>query len=201
MSESVSRREALALIGVVPLAVAFDVTPASLERALRHVQQAQQQRAAYQPKFFTAHEWQTVRVLVNLVIPRDERSGSATEAGVPEFMDFMMRDRPAMQIPMRGGLRWLDSESVERFGRRFIALTPNRRNAILDDIAYPKRARPEMSHGVNFFNFFRDLTASGFFTSKMGMEDLQYMGNKWVTEWKGCPPTALQRLGVSYEDS
>ena len=81
----------------------------------------------FQPKFFTPHEWQTVRVLVDLIIPKDERSGSATEAGVPEFMDFMMLDQPTRQVGMRGGLAWLDVECQKRFDKLFVdCAAPNR---------------------------------------------------------------------------
>src|SRR2546422_633470 len=152
----------------------------------------------YQPKNFTAHEWDTVRLLVDLIIPKDERSGSATEAGVPEFMDFMLGDDPDLQTPVRGGLAWLDHECDDRWGKTFVACTASERTALLDDIAWPKRAKPEHSAGVAFFNSFRDLTASGFFSSKLGVQDLRYIGNTFVSEWKGCPPEALAKLGVSY---
>ena len=141
-----------------------------------------------------------MRVLADLVIPKDERSGSATEAGVPEYMDFMMTDRPDGQVPMRGGLAWLDNEVYERLGKTFVAATPQEQTTILDEIAWPKKAKPEMSQGVAFFNMFRDMTASGFWTSKMGITDLNYQGNTFVAEWKGCPPEALQKLGVRYGD-
>ncbi|MGH8721307.1 MAG: gluconate 2-dehydrogenase subunit 3 family protein, partial [Burkholderiales bacterium] len=121
-----------------------------------------------------------------------------TDAGVPEFMDFMLQERESMQAPMRGGLAWLDTECRRRFGNTFAAGTDAQRRAVLDDIAWPARAKPEYSHGVAFFNSFRDLTASGFWSSKMGIEDLQYLGNKFVREWTGCPPAALAKLGVRY---
>jgi hypothetical protein len=146
------------------------------------------------------HEWETVRVLVDMVIPRDERSGSATDAGVPEFMDFMMTDRPDGQIPMRGGLAWLDGECWERSGKTFLASTDAERSAVLDDIAWPKRAKPQFSQGVAFFNMFRDMTASGFWSSKLGVADLGYQGNTFVREWTGCPDAALKKLDVRYED-
>ncbi len=191
----VTRRDALAIMGVVPLAAALGTTPEALERALRAAQAARQQQS-FQPKFFTAHEWQTVRLLVDLIIPRDERSGSATDAAVPEFMDFTMADRPGLQLQMRGGLAWLDRESLDRFGKRFVELAANQQSALLDDIAWPQRARPEVSQGVAFFNYFRDLTAGGFWSSKIGVEDIGYQGNQYVAEWNGCPPAAMQRLGV-----
>jgi len=140
-----------------------------------------------------------VRVLVDLIIPKDGRSGSATDAGVPEFMDFMMVDDPGRQTPMRGGLAWIDHECEDRFDKRFLECTPAERAAVLDDIAWPQKAKPELAHGVAFFSNFRDLTASGFWTTRMGIDDLQYMGNRSVARWNGCPPEALKKLGVSYE--
>ena len=201
MSE-MSRREALGVLATLPFAAAFEPAPGTDARHLLAVREAVTAEtaagAAYELKFFTPHEWETVRVLVDLVIPRDERSGSATDAGVPEFMDFMLDAYPSMRLPMRGGLAWLDTESRERFGRDFAAAAEGERTAILDDIAWPARARPELSQGVAFFNRFRDLTASGFWSSRMGVEDLRYMGNRMMAAWDGCPPEALAKLGVSY---
>jgi len=195
MSE-LSRRDALAIMGMVPLATMLGTTPEAVEHALRAAAQAKLQ-PSFEPKFFTPHEWQTVRVLVDIIIPRDERSGSATDAAVPEFMDFTMDDRPGMQLQMRGGLAWLDRESLDRFGKPFVQLAVDQQTALLDDIAFPRRARPEMSQGVAFFNYFRDLTAGGFWSSKIGAADIGYMGNTFVPEWNGCPPAAMQRLGVT----
>jgi hypothetical protein len=153
-------------------------------------------KTAYKPKFFTDREYTMVGVLSNLIIPKDDRSGSATDAGVPEFMDFMMIDQPNRQTAMRGGLAWIDLECQDRFDKRFLECADADRAAVLDDIAWPKRAKPEHAAGVAFFNSFRDLTASGFWSTKMGVEDLQYIGNTMVPEWKGCPPEALKKLGL-----
>ena len=197
-----TRREALGVLASLPLAAAFQPAPGSAAHELLAVKEAVAAEtaagAAYELKFFTAHEWETVRVLVDLVIPRDERSGSATDAAVPEFMDFFIDAYPSMRLPMRGGLAWLDAESRGRFGKPFVELADEERTAILDDIAWPARARPEMSQGVAFFNRFRDLTASGFWSTRMGVDDLQYMGNRAIPTWDGCPPEALAKLGVSY---
>jgi gluconate 2-dehydrogenase gamma chain len=152
----------------------------------------------YQPKVFNAHEWQTARVLVDLVIPRDARSGSATDARVPEFMDVFMETRENMRTWMRNGLTWLDGECQKRYTRTFLECDATQRSAVLDDIAWPRRARQEMQAGVTFFNNFRNFTASGFWSSKMGIDDLQYMGNRPVSQWNGCPPAALNKLGVRY---
>ncbi len=193
----VSRREAVQILAGIPL-LAVGLSPKSVVRATAAARSALA-AATFTPAFFTSHEYATVRVLVDLILPRDDRSGSATDAGVPEFMDFILNENPGMQTPIRGGLGWLDLESEERFGKVFLEITDANRRAILDDIAWPGKARPEMSQGVAFFNRFRDFTASGFFSSQMGVADLQYLGNEFVMEWKGCPPAALQKLGVSYD--
>ena len=201
MSE-MSRREALGVLAGLPLAAAFEPAPGTAAADLLAVREAVSAEtaagAAYELKFFTPHEWETVRVLVDLIIPRDERSGSATDAGVPEFMDFFIDAYPHLRLPIRGGLAWLDTETRGRFGRSFVEAADSERTAVLDDIAWPKRAAPEMSQGVAFFNRFRDLTASGFWSSRMGVEDLRFMGNRGMAAWDGCPPEALAKLGVSY---
>lgn len=182
-----SRREVVAWLATLPL------VPAALsaERALRA-------GVPYVPKFFTVHEWRTVRVLVDYIIPRDERSGSATDAGVPEFMDFIMTDRPAERTGMRGGLHWLDANCEDQCGATFVDCTAAQQTAMLDQMAFSDRAKAEASQGVAFFTMFRDLTATGFWTSRMGIADLGYVGNTVVHEWKGCPEAALAKLGVSY---
>jgi gluconate 2-dehydrogenase gamma chain len=198
----ISRRGALQLIGTAPVAAAMVWTPAEAQQASAQAQQARtaaaKQSRAYRPKFFTAHEYATVALLVDLIIPKDERSGSATEAGVPEFMDFMMVDQPRRQVSMRGGLALIDRMCEERFGKRFAACTDEQRRQILDDIAYTTDVPPARTQAVAFFNSFRDLTASGFWTTKMGIADLRYQGNVYVDEWNGCPEEALNKLGVKY---
>jgi gluconate 2-dehydrogenase gamma chain len=202
----VSRREAVKGVGAVSLATLLGFTPSSVERALTGMtalgapEAGEEQQQAYTPKFFTAGEWRTVRVLVDYIIPRDARSGSATDAKVPEFMDWLLADSEASEsskVSMRGGLAWLNTESRKRFGRGFVAAADAQRRQILDDIAWPAKARPEMSQGVAFFNRMRDFTASGFFSSAMGWQDLQYIGNVSNPGWNGCPPAAMQKLGVT----
>jgi len=200
MKNRISRRQALALLTAAP-AAAMTWTPAEAEQAHEHAAKARAAApasAAYKRRFFTAHEYATVGVLVDLIIPRDERSGSATDAGVPEFMDFMMIDQPRRQVAMRGGLALVDRLSEERAGKRFLACTDAERRAILDEIAYTSNNDPSLSHAIAFFSSFRDLTATGFFTSKMGVADLSYQGNVFLDEWTGCPDAALKKLGVTY---
>jgi hypothetical protein len=200
---AISRRNALKIISVTPVAAGIGLTDATAEQAhpASHGAAAQKPaagaRKAYQPKFFNAQEWATVTLLANIVIPKDERSGSAADAGVPEFIDFMMTDRPEWQVPMRGGLRWLDAESRARFGKDFKDAADAERSALLDDIAYPLKAKPEFSHGVAFFSRFRDLVSTGFWTSKVGIADLKYIGNVANPLWTGCPDECYTHLGVT----
>ena len=195
--EKVNRRTVLQLLGAAPVAAGFTWSDAEAAQAAKSAQTARKAAAgAYKPKFFNDHEWATVGVLADMIIPKDDRSGSATDGGVPEFMDFMMDDQPNRQTAMRGGLAWIDRQCEDRYEKRFVDCTAEQRAAVLDDIAWPQKAKPEFSHGVAFFSSFRDLTASGFWSSKMGVEDLKYMGNVMVPNWNGCPPEALKKLGV-----
>jgi gluconate 2-dehydrogenase gamma chain len=200
--EQVDRREAIKLLAAIPIVVSFGSTLAACERAARSTGRLSA-ADAFRPAFFTAHEYETVRILADQIIPRDERSGSASDAKVPEFIDFMMADPDTAsegRTAMRDGLAWIDRESHRRFNRTFAACAESERAALLDEIAWPARAKPEMKPGVTFFNSFRDLTASGFWSSEIGVKDLEYLGNAVVPEWKGCPDAALHKLGVRYED-
>jgi len=195
--KSIDRRTALKLAAGAPLA--FSWSWAACDDAARKARRALDSGEPFQPAFFDEHQFATVRVLADLVIPADDRSGSATDAGVPEFMDFMMIDRPDNQKWMAEGLTWLDNRCTTRFGSAFVNCEEEQRTATVEAIAWPDRATDEDSAGVAFFNRFRDLTASGFWISRMGIEDLRYIGNTVVPEWNGCPPEALAKLGVSYE--
>jgi gluconate 2-dehydrogenase gamma chain len=200
----ISRRKALQLFSSVPVTAAAIVWTSSETEAAQVQAQAARRQAAergspFKPKFFTTHEYATVTVLADLIIPRDERSGGASDAGVPEFMDFMLIDQPVRQTGMRGGLAFIDHICDARFDKPFIECTDDERKQVLDDLAYTGKVDSAFAHGAAFFSSFRDLTASGFWTSKMGIEDLQYLGNRPVAEWKGCPSEALEHLGVKYE--
>jgi hypothetical protein len=198
----ISRRDAVQLLAALPFAAIMNWPTAEQERVRNFVDAALKSTAegtAYAPKFFTAAEFRTARILADMIIPRDERSGNASDAGVPEFMDFTMNDRPNSQKWMRDGLAWLNAQSNTRFGKPFADATVTQREAILNDIAWPARAAATMADGVGFFNRFRDLTSSGFWSSQVGVKDLQYKGNVFVAEWNGCPPAALNKLGVNYD--
>jgi hypothetical protein len=194
-----SRRDVLKILLAAPAAT-FSWTDSEAAQAAVSAQAARTAAPKlFSPKFFTAMELKLVTTLADIIIPKDERSGSASDAGVPEFMDFMMIDQPARQVAMRGGLAWLDHECQRRFDKVFLDCSDVQRTAVLDDIAWPAQARPEFAHGVAFFTSFRDLTAAGFWTTRMGIDDLQYMGNRSVARWNGCPDAALKKLGVTYD--
>jgi gluconate 2-dehydrogenase gamma chain len=198
--ENMNRRSLLKILSAAPVAASFALTEAEAQEA-HHLaasarQVAQQTGAAYTPKFFTPAEYQAVRILSDLIIPKDERSGGAIDAGVPEFMDFTMVDQPARQVAMRGGLAWLDAECLRRFDKTFVGAADADRHAVLRDLATYGELKPGLTHGQTFFRSFRDLTATGFWTTKMGFDDLGYKGNTVVPKWDGCPPEQLKKLGL-----
>lgn len=150
-------------------------------------------------KFFTPQELKTVTLLCDIIIPADKKSGSASQAGVPAFIEFMMKDQPNNQTPMRGGLNWLDNQCRKRYGKPFAEMTRAQQIEMVDMIAYPKLAKPEMSQGVSFFNMMRNYTATGFYTSKMGIADLDYKGNT-PNQWEGVPEPVLKQYNLSYNE-
>lgn len=150
-------------------------------------------------KFFDEHEMDTIRVLVDIIIPADETSGCATDAKVPDFIEFIVKDMPRHQLPMRGGLKWVDMQCLKRHNKTFIDCTSQDQLALVDEIAYPTKAKPEMKQGVTFFNLLRDLTATGFFSSEIGLKDLGYAGNK-PNRWDGVPQDVLDQYGLSYDE-
>lgn len=150
-------------------------------------------------KFFDDHEMKTIGILADIIIPKDEVSGGAIDAGVPDFIEFIAKDMPQYQTPLRGGIKWLDMQSLKRFNSDFASATREQQIQIVDDIAYPEKAKPELRQGVAFFNTMRDLTACGFFTSEIGVKDLGYMGNR-PNQWDGVPEDVLAQYGLKYDE-
>lgn len=165
----------------------------------RMKEEAEHDKALLAQHFFTDHEMKTIAILADIIIPRDEVSGSATDAGVPAFIDFIVLDMPEHQVPMRGGLRWLDLQSATRYNQDFVTCSEKERMELIDDIAWPEKAKPEMAQGVAFFNLMRNLTATGFYTSEIGVKDLGYAGNV-PNKWNGVPDEELKRLGIAYSE-
>ncbi len=149
--------------------------------------------------FFTPTEMATIKILGDIIIPKDAVSGSASEAKVPEFIEFIVKDMPEHQTPMRGGLRWLEMISLKRFGNSFTAISEKQRIEIIDEIAYPKKAKASMKQGVAFFNLMRNLTTTGFYTSEMGVKDVGYMGNV-PNQWNGVPDDVLKEHNLAYSE-
>lgn len=161
----------------------------------RQPEEVERDKKLMAEKYFTEHEMATIAVLADIIIPKDSKSGSATEAKVPDFIEFIVKDIPDHQLPMRGGLRWLDVQSLNRFGKTFVAATPAQQIQLIDLIAYPAKATPDMQQGVAFFNRMRDLTATGFFTTEMGIKDLGFVGNA-PNKWTGVPADVLKQYGM-----
>lgn len=193
---SVSRRDLFHIIGSVPVLTAVAAPGLSLAAnvAKKTDAHAAATKGSYTRKTFDDHQWQTVHVLCDLIIPADERSGSASDAGVPEFLDDWIAFRTEQdgnqnfQAEMLGGLMWLDRESNRLCQKDFAAASADNQKQLLDRIAYDKKVAPSDVQGAAFFRQFRSLTVSGFFSSKMGVADLPYLGNVAVAEWKGCDP-------------
>ena len=149
-----------------------------------------------EPGFFTDHEFETLRTLVDYILPADDRGPSASATGVPEFIDFLMTDEEIRgdmeprQTAMRGGLGWVDAACRRAHGEPFLRCSDAQRREILDRIAYPDDAAPADAAGVAFFNRLRDYTAAGYFSSPAGIEDLGYVGNVAQAQWTGCSAEA-----------
>ncbi len=187
---SINRRGLLKVIGVAPAALV----------PLGSVSAAPPAPQAYIPKVFNAHDWKTLRVLSDLIIPADSRSGCASDAEVPEVIDDWLNVHgKASATELIGGMRWLDLQSNRSFGHDFVDCTADQQTQMLDRIAYPAKAAPEDSQAVAFFNHLRDLVVGSFYSSKIGIKDIAYVGNKMVPQWNGCPEDVVAKLGVSYE--
>ena len=198
-----ARRHILKAMAGVPAAALISVSPfaSAVAKAAPEYEASEKRPAAYQPKVLNRHEWKAVGVLCDLIIPADQRSCSATQAGVPEFIDDWIAykgDDTVAQV--RGGLTWLDMESNRAFQYDFAECAHAQQTQLLDRIAYPSKAAPEDASAVAFFNLFRDLVLSGFFTSPAGIKDLPYLGNEPLSEWNGCPAPALAKLGLNKAD-
>ena len=176
-----------------------DVEAAGGSNINRMKEEAEWEKEVRSKTFFTPDEMATITLLGDIIIPKDEISGSASEAGVPAFIEFIVKDMPEHQIPMRGGLRWLDMQCLTAFDKPFKDCSSAQQMQIVEEIAWPEKAKPEMAQGVAFFNLMRNLTASGFYTSQIGVKDMGYIGNT-VNQWNGVPEDVLQQYGLAYTE-
>jgi len=187
-----------------------EATPTSTINRMKEEQEYEKELLS--KTFFTPHEMATITVLGDIIIPKDDVSGSASDAKVPDFIEFIVKDMPEHQTPMRGGLRWLDMESFKRFDKSFVDLTHDQQIQIVEDIAYPEieykengktvkrgKVKPGMQQGVAFFSLMRDLTASGFYTTEIGFKDIGYIGNT-PNQWNGVPADVLKQYNMAYTE-
>jgi hypothetical protein len=165
----------------------------------RYAEEVEHYKQVISKTFFNEHEMATIAVLADIIIPKDDVSGSATDAKVPEFIEFIVKDMPHYQVPMRGGLRWLDLQSLKMFNKAFKDGSPEQQIQLVDMIAYPKKAKPGMAQGVAFFSTMRDLTCTGFYTSEIGVNDIGYMGNQ-PNQWNGVPEDVLKQYNLAYTE-
>jgi gluconate 2-dehydrogenase gamma chain len=160
---------------------------------------AHEKKIDAEPAFFTPDEMATITILGDIILPRDAVSGSASDAKVPAFIEYIVKDKPAFQTPLRGGLRWLDVLCLNRFGNTFRNCNMKQQMEAVDEIAWPKKAKPEMQQGVAFFNLVRNLTATGFYTTEMGVKDVGYIGNV-PNQWNGVPEDVLKQYNLAYTE-
>lgn len=153
------------------------------------------------PTVLTPSELRTVAALCDVILPADDRSPSASAVGVPAFIDEWVSapypDHVSDRIRIRGGLVWLDREARERFGSAFVDLATEQHHAICDDICHVPDARPEHRSAALFFDRFRDLAATGFWTTEAGMADVGYVGNVPLASFDGPPIEVLDRLDLA----
>jgi hypothetical protein len=188
----ISRRDALRNISAAAFGSVLQVIPAhAAEFAHRLIAQEKSVTGNYTPKLFSAHEYQTLSLLCETILPKDEKSGGAIEAGAPEFIDLLSSENSEdYGLPIRGGLMWLDNYCADHYAQTFWQATPAQRSEVLDLIAYRKNAKADESllPAVHFFALLRRMTADAFYTSKIGIDDLQYIGNTALPSFPGCPP-------------
>lgn len=165
----------------------------------RMVEEKDHYRKVVAEKFFTPEEMATITILADIIIPRDDVSGSASDAKVPDFIEFIVKDMPHHQVPMRGGLRWLDVQCLNRYEKPFKDCSQQQQMEMVDAIAWPKKAKPELAQGVSFFSLMRNLTATGFYTSEIGVKDVGYVGNT-PNQWNGVPDDVLKQYKLAYTE-
>ena len=194
---AIKRRDLLKAFSVVPAAL-IPMGTAVFAGEKAAAPQAAQAAPAYQRKVFDGHQWETIKVLSDLIIPADDRSGSATQAGVPAFIDDWLDFKGGnLKAEILGGLTWLDLESSRAFGHDFIDCSGGQQKQLLDRIAWPEKAAPDDRNYAAFFTDLRDLVASGFFSSEMGVKDLPYLGNRPANDFPGCPPNVLTAINTN----
>ncbi len=189
-----------ALHGCSPKASTSNELPVSNDAPLygRTESEKLRDKKLFEATFFNEHELLTIAVLCDIILPKSTAFNAATDANTVAFIEFIAKDIEAHQIPLRGGLMWLDSFSNKLYNKEFIACSKEEQFYICDQIAYPEKTEPELIQGEAFFTRMRNLTLTGFYSSKMGMEELGYKGNT-PNVWDGVPDHILKKHGFEYE--
>jgi hypothetical protein len=213
MSKSTStRRDALRQIALGLTAAGSAVELSA--QAAQHVHSAaaaESKNGVYKPKVFTQHEWQTITRLADLVIPADGQSGSAVDAGAPQFIDLLCSQNEELRAIFTGGLSWLDAEMRRRVQKEFLTAAPAEQTALLDAIVaaertvreqaaetvlfarapqyrgfsgYTVKPGTELAPGVRFFDWARRLIVDAFYTSPIGIKDVNYIGNQALSKYE-----------------
>jgi gluconate 2-dehydrogenase gamma chain len=180
--EDVSRRDLLRVIGssmVLTASGSGVLSPALAQHV--HVALAEAKSLSggptYQPKCFTQHNFLTLKKLADTIIPADEHSGGASDAGAPEFIDFLSSRNADLAAIYNGGFAWLDDYMQKKYGAPFLSAKPEQQTELLDAIAWRKNATPETATGQRFWVWLRNMTVDAYYTSPVGVKDLGYMGN------------------------
>lgn len=194
LNDSISRRDILRTLAVgAAVGSVLQVIPAEAAAYVHQMVQKEKSSSStgkYAPKYFSAPQYALLVALCDIILPKDEKSGGAVEAGAPEFIDLLTSENEKFQLRLGGGLSWLDNSCVDRYGKVFLECAPEQKKEVLDLIAFRKNAKqdPSLGPGVSFFAFLRNLTCDGYYTSKIGIADLGYIGNTSQHEFPGCPP-------------
>ena len=190
--DSVTRREVLRslTLGAVVGSVTRVIPLEAAELTHQMIDAEKKNAGAYSPKFFKGPSYKMLQTLCETILPADADAGGAVEAGAPEFIDLLTSENAEYQIKLGEGLKWLDSTCTTRFNRAYLECSPPQQKEILDLIAYRKNAEKDesLTQAVEFFSLLRNMTADGFFTSKIGIKYLGYKGNTYLTHFSGCPP-------------
>lgn len=148
--------------------------------------------------YFREHELLTIAVLCDIILPSDHPNGGALDAGLPDFVEFMVKDRNRYKLPIRGGIAWLDTRALELYEANFVNIDEAQRLEICDSIAFPDNEEAELQPGISFFSLMRNLTLTGYYTTQLGFSDLGYVGNT-PNVWDGVPDSVLAKHGKSYD--
>lgn len=223
MSEQTTRRDALRRIALALTAVGGGSLTVEAAQHVHSAAATEKATGPYKRKAYTEHEWATLRKLAELIVPADETSGSALDAGAPEFIDLLSSQNVALHHLLSGGLAWLDAEMHRRFEKEFVEASTAQQTQMLDALVAAERvlaerrleeaayvrgeqyrqfsnytAKPgsDLAAGVRFFDWIRKLTVDAYYTSPIGVKDINYIGNGAMSKYE-VPVEVLKHIGMA----